>query len=91
LWLFALRVHRITAAADTMCASLLHAQVPGLHKEDVKVTVTDNVLLITGERKREEARTHTCMHAALACILTSSTSCSHFYTHAPAHLCVPHR
>jgi hypothetical protein len=31
-------------------------QVPGLHKGDVKVTVQDGVLLINGERKREEVK-----------------------------------
>ncbi len=31
-----------------------HAELPGLNKEDVKVTVTDNVLAIRGEKKREE-------------------------------------
>ena len=31
-------------------------QVPGLQKDDVKVTVQDGVLMIHGERKREEVR-----------------------------------
>jgi HSP20 family molecular chaperone IbpA len=30
--------------------------VPGLRKDDVKITVQDGVLMITGERKREEVR-----------------------------------
>jgi HSP20 family protein len=30
--------------------------VPGLRKDDVKVTVQDGVLMIHGERKREEVR-----------------------------------
>ena len=32
------------------------AELPGLNKEDIKVTLEDNVLTIEGERKREDER-----------------------------------
>jgi HSP20 family protein len=32
----------------------IHAELPGLKKEDVKVTVKDGVLVIKGEKKQEE-------------------------------------
>ena len=31
----------------------VHAEIPGIKKEDIKVTVKDNVLSISGERKQE--------------------------------------
>ena len=33
---------------------LIHAELPGVKKEDVKVTVHDNVLMIQGERRLEK-------------------------------------
>lgn len=35
-------------------AYLLSVDLPGMKKEDIKVDLTDNVLTISGERKREE-------------------------------------
>lgn len=39
---------------ETDDAYLIEAELPGLSKEDVKVTVDDGVLTIQGERKQEE-------------------------------------
>lgn len=33
---------------------LLSIDVPGIRKDDIKINVTDNVLTVSGERKREE-------------------------------------
>lgn len=35
---------------------LLKAEMPGLKKEDVKISLADNVLTITGEKKSEERK-----------------------------------
>lgn len=41
--------------ADTEKSLTFHAELPGLTKEDVKISVTDgNMLTIRGEKKREE-------------------------------------
>ncbi len=32
----------------------VHAELPGLRKEDIQVTLEDNLLTIAGERKRED-------------------------------------
>ena len=41
--------------ADDESALTIHAELPGIGKEDVKITVNeDNVLTIRGEKKREE-------------------------------------
>ena len=50
----------LLAATDSPF-SAFRAQVPGLRKDDVKITVQDGVLMITGERKREEVRP-ACIH-----------------------------
>lgn len=43
--------------ADTEKALTFHAELPGLVKEDVKISVTDgNMLTIRGEKKREEKK-----------------------------------
>lgn len=34
----------------------VHAELPGLRKEDIQVTLEDNMLTITGERKYEDAQ-----------------------------------
>jgi len=39
---------------DTPDAVLVRAELPGMKKEDIKVTYRDNILTISGERKREE-------------------------------------
>lgn len=39
--------------AETAEAYTLHAELPGLKKEDVKLTVKDGVLTLSGERKAE--------------------------------------
>lgn len=39
---------------ETAEAFVIDAELPGLNKEDVKVTVHDGVLTIQGERKKEE-------------------------------------
>jgi HSP20 family protein len=35
-------------------AYILKAEMPGLRKEDVKISLSDNVLTLTGEKKSEE-------------------------------------
>lgn len=41
--------------ADSETKVTFHAELPGLKKEDVKISITDgNVLTIRGEKKREE-------------------------------------
>jgi HSP20 family protein len=41
--------------AETEKAVTMHAELPGMAKDDVKITVSsDNVLTIRGEKKREE-------------------------------------
>jgi HSP20 family protein len=41
--------------ADTETAVTFHAELPGLTKDDVKISITDgNILTIRGEKKREE-------------------------------------
>lgn len=40
----------------------LKAELPGLKKEDVKISVEDNVLTIAGERKEEKAEKHRKVH-----------------------------
>jgi len=43
--------------ADTDGAVTFHAELPGLSKDDVKISITDsNVLTIRGEKKREEKK-----------------------------------
>lgn len=44
----------VTENADSY---VVRAEVPGVKAEDVKVTLTDDVLTIQGEKKREEKRT----------------------------------
>jgi HSP20 family protein len=45
---------RVDVAEDDKQVTF-HAELPGIAKEDVKVTITDeNVLTISGEKKREE-------------------------------------
>jgi HSP20 family protein len=39
--------------ANSMCTPNVHAELPGLKPEDVKVELTDNALVIQGERKYE--------------------------------------
>lgn len=39
---------------DTPEAVLIKAELPGLKKEDIKISFSDNVLTIRGERKKEE-------------------------------------
>jgi HSP20 family protein len=41
--------------SDTDAALTFHAELPGMSKEDVKISITDgNMLTIRGEKKREE-------------------------------------
>ncbi len=39
---------------DTPDAVVVRAELPGLKKDDIKVTYRDNILTISGERKKEE-------------------------------------
>jgi len=39
---------------DTPDAVVVRAELPGLNKDDIKVTYRDNILTISGERKKEE-------------------------------------
>jgi len=39
---------------DTPEAVLVKAELPGMNKEDIKISLNDNILTIQGERKREE-------------------------------------
>ncbi|MGI6491187.1 MAG: Hsp20/alpha crystallin family protein [Pelotomaculum sp.] len=39
---------------DTPGAILVHAEMPGFNKEDIRVSLNGDVLTIKGERKREE-------------------------------------
>ncbi|MDD3654345.1 MAG: Hsp20/alpha crystallin family protein [Desulfotomaculaceae bacterium] len=39
---------------DTREAVLIKADLPGMNKEDIKISLADNVLTIRGERKKEE-------------------------------------
>ncbi len=39
---------------DTPAAILVKAELPGISKEDVKISFSDNLLTIKGERKKEE-------------------------------------
>ncbi len=41
---------------------VVKAELPGLKKEEVKVTTTDNALIIEGERKREHKEDHEGYH-----------------------------
>jgi HSP20 family protein len=43
----------LTDISETDKEYLIRAELPGLRKEDVKVTLTDNVLTIEGERRRQ--------------------------------------
>ncbi len=55
-----LKVADWTPSADiqeTDNAYLIKAEIPGVNKEDVKVTVEDGVLTIRGERKAEKEET----------------------------------
>lgn len=47
---------------ETDDAYLIEAELPGLSKNDVKVTVDDGVLTIQGERKQEEESTDKKIH-----------------------------
>ena len=42
---------------ETEGAFVFHAELPGLSKEDVGITLEDNVLALTGERKLENEET----------------------------------
>jgi len=46
-------VPRVNISEDAN-AIYVHAELPGLTKEDVKVTVKDNTLILRGEKKHEE-------------------------------------
>lgn len=39
---------------ETPEAVLIKAELPGMNKEDIKISFTDNLLTILGERKKEE-------------------------------------
>ena len=41
---------------------LFKADIPGMNKEDVSVSIADNMLTIEGERKRESEETHPHFH-----------------------------
>jgi HSP20 family protein len=41
---------------------LFKADIPGMNKEDVNVSIADNMLTIEGERKRETEETHPHFH-----------------------------
>lgn len=47
-WAPAVDVH------ETNDAYILHADLPGMRKEDISITVKDNAITVQGERKREE-------------------------------------
>lgn len=40
--------------AETDTAYLIKAEIPGVNKEDVKITVDDGILTISGERREEK-------------------------------------
>jgi len=46
-------VPRVDISEDTNNI-YVHAELPGMSKDDVKVTVTDDILTIRGEKKHEE-------------------------------------
>jgi HSP20 family protein len=40
--------------SETKDNVIVNAEIPGMNKEDVKVSVQDNVLILSGERKQEK-------------------------------------
>jgi HSP20 family protein len=41
--------------SETENEIVVHAEIPGMKKEDVKINIQDNVLTISGEKKRVES------------------------------------
>ncbi len=46
--------HPRVDVAESDADFTVHAELPGLRKEDIKVTLEDNMLTIEGERKQED-------------------------------------
>jgi HSP20 family protein len=46
---------------------MVKAEIPGMTKDDIKVTVCDNILSITGERKQEEETKKKAFHRIERC------------------------
>lgn len=48
--------------AETDNAYLIKAEIPGVNKEDVKITIDDGVLTVSGERKEEKEENNKKLH-----------------------------
>ncbi len=60
--MFESRWHPVVDLSENGDNYLVHAEIPGLNKKDVKITLQDNVLTISGEKKLEREEKNKTYH-----------------------------